>query len=373
MQRIERMLAAVAAGALSLAVAGSAGAQPECQATLGDYVYEDVNENGIQDGPDLGIDGVSVLLFDEFDALLATTLTVGGEYSFMDLCAGTYVVDVDDATIPAGYVPTIDGAGGNPEQDSSTAPIVVVLPGDATIETGVDFGYVSTESGCTGFIGNYVFEDVNANGVQDGPDGSVAGVRILLTDSDGNTFESISTGDTGYGFSGLCAGDYTVEVDGSSVPADLIPTVSNVGDDSMDSDGSPVFVTLASDSTVDMDVDFGFTLRTDECGLSMSAQAIPEVTGRRGLIDWLLCHGDHFVTYRYDLENSGPDLKNVAILDDDRGWVGYLWRLLEGETKTRWSFACVGETTVSQLTANASFVESGETCSASATATVTVP
>jgi len=372
MLQLERLLAATAAAALSLAVAGTAAAQPECQAVIGDYVYEDVNGNGLQDGPDLGIDGVGVQLFDDLGNPLATAVAVDGVYSFTGLCGGTYVVDVDDATLPAGFVPTVEGSGSDPEGDSSIPPIVVVLSGDAAIETSIDFGYVFSETGCTGFIGDYVFEDVNANGVQDAPDGALAGVRILLTDPDGETFESISDGVDGYGFTGLCAGDYTVSVDASTVPSDLVATASNVGDDAMDSDASPTVVTLASDDDFNSDVDFGFTLRTDECDLSMTATAIPEVIERTGLLDFL-CLGGHFVWYRYDLANGGPNLKNVAILDERRGWVGFLWYLLEGQSKTRWSYACVDRTTESRLTATGTSFDGADTCTASATATVTVP
>jgi hypothetical protein len=370
MQRIGRWVTTTVVTSLSLSVAASAAAQVECQARIADFVYEDVNRNGFRDGPDLGIDGVSVQLFDDHQNLLATTVTSSGVYSFAGLCERIYTVEVVEATLPFGFVASVDGSGS--EDESDTTPGRIVVSGANAVETAIEFGYLSSATGCNGFIGDYVFEDVNANGVQDGPDAGLGGVRVVLTDSGGNTQESISDPVDGYGFDELCAGDYTVAIDPGSVPAGFVATASNLGgNETMDSDGTPTLVTLNSDDAFDPDVDFGFSLQIDDCGMSIAATATPQL-GQDAPLDWA-CSGGHLVSFRYDLTNRGPDLQQVAILADGRGDVGSLSRLLDGQRETHSSFGCVDGSAVIHVTATGTLAGSGETCSASASATVTIP
>ena len=68
-----------------------------------------------------------------------------------------------------------------------------------------------------------------------------------------------------YRFEGLCARDYKVVVDGSTLPAGVIPTNQMVGDPSQDSNGSPAMVTLESDDDVDLTIDFGFCEIIEDC------------------------------------------------------------------------------------------------------------
>jgi hypothetical protein len=373
MQRIRRRLATRVVISLSLAVAAPATAQVACQAIVADFVYEDANGNGRRDGPDRGIDGVSVQLFDDHENLLATTRTSEGAFSFSGLCARTYGVEVVDATLPLGFVPSVAGTGNDPDDGSDGATGRIVVSGPGAVETDIDFAYVSSATGCHGFIGDYVFEDVNANGVQDGPDASLGGVRIVLTDSDGNSRESISDRIDGFGFDELCAGDYTIEIDTRSVPAGFVATASNLGgNETMDSDGSPTRITLNSDDAFDPDIDFGFSLQIAECGMSIAARATPKVIDPPDPLDWI-CYDGHLVYFHYDLTNNGPDLQQVAILDDDRGGVGSFSQLLDGQSETHSSFGCVEASAVIHVTATGTLAGSDETCSASATATVTIP
>ncbi|MDQ2695539.1 MAG: hypothetical protein M3Z21_09235 [Pseudomonadota bacterium] len=63
-------------------------------ARLGDFVWNDLNENGIQDPGEPGIDGVKVTLFDANTLqMVAMTLTAsGGQYLFDNLDPGDYIV-----------------------------------------------------------------------------------------------------------------------------------------------------------------------------------------------------------------------------------------------------------------------------------------
>ena len=73
---------------------------------IGDFVWWDANSDGIQDGGESGIDGVTVSLYydkngdgalDDGDIFISSTQTSGGgAYSFTNLADGDFVVVVDD-------------------------------------------------------------------------------------------------------------------------------------------------------------------------------------------------------------------------------------------------------------------------------------
>jgi uncharacterized repeat protein (TIGR01451 family) len=99
-------------------------------ASIGDRVWLDSDGDGVQDGGEPGIAGVTVELKDASLVVIATTVTdANGEYLFTGLFPGTYTVDVDDSTLPPGLILT----GG-------------VDPFSATLASGetnldADFGY----------------------------------------------------------------------------------------------------------------------------------------------------------------------------------------------------------------------------------------
>lgn len=113
-------------------------------ASIGDYVWHDVDGDGLQDeGPGAGLDGVTVRLYQDDgdgifepggdDVLLDTQVTAGdGLYLFDMLHAGDYWVDVDQTTVPPTMVLTV---GTDPR-------LVTVAYGEAY--RAADFGYART-------------------------------------------------------------------------------------------------------------------------------------------------------------------------------------------------------------------------------------
>jgi uncharacterized repeat protein (TIGR01451 family) len=104
-------------------------------AIAGDRVWMDVNGDGVQDGGEPGLDGVTVIL-KQGGSVEATAVTSGGGlYRFEDLYPGTYTIAVDPLTLPTDYQPSFDVDGlGTP----STAEVTVV---DGQLRADVDFGY----------------------------------------------------------------------------------------------------------------------------------------------------------------------------------------------------------------------------------------
>ncbi len=209
---------------------------------IGDTVWEDVNRNGVQDTGEVGIPNVRINLYQN-NVLIRTTQTepgATGYYLFNNLSAGTYVVDVDESTLPANYALT----------GSQTEPKTIALPAGGADLTA-DFGYYLLG---VGVIGDRVFYDRNGDGLPDNDaDPGINGVTVELYTGTcaarGNLLSTQTTsGDGDYLFTGLLAGDYCVEVGNSSVPAGYVITTNN----------DPLDVNLPTNSTVYRDADFGY-------------------------------------------------------------------------------------------------------------------
>lgn len=108
--------------------------------------------------------------------------------------------------------------------------------------------------GCTGAIGDFVWNDLNHDGVQQSGEPGLANVTLALSGPGGG---QLATTDASghYLFSNLCPGDYTVTVNGSTLPAGFVPTTALVPPPATDSNGSPAAVTLSGS---DLTIDFGF-------------------------------------------------------------------------------------------------------------------
>jgi len=66
------------------------------QNSVGNFIWEDSNKNGIQDKGERGIDGIKVYLLTEDKKRLSTTTTTnGGQYRFTNLSDGKYRIAVD--------------------------------------------------------------------------------------------------------------------------------------------------------------------------------------------------------------------------------------------------------------------------------------
>jgi hypothetical protein len=181
-------------------------------ASIGDYVWEDTNGNGIQDEAGTGIPGVTVELSGT-DGLGnsvsdSTTTDATGVYSFTDLVPGVYQLTFNT---PAGYTFTGQDAGGNDaldsDADTSTGQTTVTTLSAGENDDSWDAGLYRPAS-----IGDYVWEDTNADGDQDVGEPGIPGVTVELSGTDGlsNTVLLTTTTDaTGvYSFTNLVPGDY---------------------------------------------------------------------------------------------------------------------------------------------------------------------
>ena len=194
---------------------------------IGNRFWSDDDSDGIQDAGEVGIGGVTILLLDETNALIATTTTdAAGYYVFDNIPAGVYAVEVDDSTLPVRFnnIPTgeVDGDGDN------TTDLFVLAPGDVILID--DFGYNDPSAYD---IGNLIYIDSNVDGNFDVGELPLANVSVaLIEDTNANgvwdvgelpiaTTKTNALGN--YLFTGAGSGDYVVAItDTENVLNDLM-------------------------------------------------------------------------------------------------------------------------------------------------------
>ncbi|MFN0201684.1 MAG: SdrD B-like domain-containing protein [Bacteroidia bacterium] len=207
--------------------------------SIGNFVWNDLNNNGIQEANEPGIAGITVTLYaEDGTSVLDITSTDGlGYYIFNGLSAGNYVVGLSD--IPLGYSNSPVNQGGDDTKDSDIQPITnKTLPfslADNQANTDIDAGLYNPFA--TGAIGDFVWNDVNQNGVQENNEAGVSGVTVTLIDfSTGLPLGTTVSDDNGfYLFVGVPAGNYVLQF--NNIPAGFdFSTPNQGGDDTQDSD-----------------------------------------------------------------------------------------------------------------------------------------
>ncbi len=210
---------------------------------LGDYVWLDKNNNGLQDADEEGVNGLNVFLYDEFFNFLDVTITTfnqesghDGYYEFPEIEQGQYIL-VFDTTDPF----TTANVGGNPDVDSDvTSEFVNGSTGIITLDEGsqmfnVDAGISNVNLGQIGQVGDMVWEDLNKNGVYEFNEKGIDGVYIELIKENGEVFADTKTDLNGqYAFEDVPVGEYSIFVE---LPDDYEATIiDNSFDDESDSD-----------------------------------------------------------------------------------------------------------------------------------------
>lgn len=205
-------------------------------ASIGDTVFEDGDNDGVQDPDEVGIRNVSVTLIGADGADISTVFTdANGNYSFDDLPSGTYRIRIDT---PGGYAFSPQNAGDDRGADSDVDQATGVT-GPIEFDAGlgnrddIDAGLVPV-----GEIGDRVWSDIDADGIQDADEPGRSGIPVRLYDAGGRLVAQTETDPQGrYSFKNVPAGDYRVEID---VPDDaVVSPPKSGGDPTLDSDSDP--------------------------------------------------------------------------------------------------------------------------------------
>jgi hypothetical protein len=233
--------------------------QSATNASLGNFVWYDVNQDGIQDANEPGVGGVTVQLLDNAGSVERTTTTDAfGQYQFNDLTPNTpYRVRF---TLPTGYTFTTNNAGTNDYINSdagrggstaTTATSQVVSLASTQNNPSIDAGIYQTGSNTNGRIGDKVFYDNDNNGVANNDEAGVPGVTVKLYTNGadgipGNADDvlvatTVTDANGNYQFVNLGNGNYNVGF--MNLPSGYSFTTPNVGSgatpDANDSDVSP--------------------------------------------------------------------------------------------------------------------------------------
>ncbi|MEM7392830.1 MAG: SdrD B-like domain-containing protein, partial [Verrucomicrobiota bacterium] len=225
-------------------------------AELGNRVWEDLDGNGGQDPGEPGIANVSVQIYDESTNLMRTAVTdANGLYGFTNLYPSNVLVEF---LAPAGYVFTVEDAGPDEATDSdafASGFTAVRSLSPTERDQDLDAGLYRPAT-----IGNFAWEDLNNNGLQDPGEPGLPNVRFNLYDGSSNMVSTVLTDGSGvYSMSGLPPGGYTMEVE---PPVGAVIVAQNQGaDDSVDNDfdglGRTLNITLLS-ADMDSTCDAGF-------------------------------------------------------------------------------------------------------------------
>ncbi|MDD4652035.1 MAG: SdrD B-like domain-containing protein, partial [Methanothrix sp.] len=190
--------------------------------TIGDFVWIDLNENGIQDDGEPGISNIKVTLFSQDGQEIASTTTDGmGEYRFY-IKPGQYYIIFE---LPEGYYFTKSNEGTDPNKDSnpdSSGKTTVFQVNWSQPDLSLDAGIYGRAS-----LGDLVWKDVNKNGIQDQGEKGVGGVTVELLDAGGAVIDSdITDADGHYGFADLSPGIYRLRF---VLPANYVITIEKQG------------------------------------------------------------------------------------------------------------------------------------------------
>jgi len=225
-------------------------------------VFLDQNNNGVQNGADTGISGVTVELLNNANTLVATTTTDGsGNYSFTGLAPGNYAVlepiqpaNTSNGITTAGAVAN-GGTPGNATAVLTTPSVIggttkITLPPN-TASTGNNFAEIANGRSISG----KVFLDFDNSGTFNGTDYGLPTQTLNLTGSDVNgnpVTRTIVTGaDGSYTFASLPESNGT----GYTITQPNQPTGTGNGITTVGSTG-----TTATASTVPVSVISGINL-----------------------------------------------------------------------------------------------------------------
>ena len=199
--------------------------------SIGDLVWNDMDNDGVQDDDESGISGLAVKLLDCNNTVIDTTYTdEGGLYQFIDLAPGEYSLDFCDTT---GFIFTEQFVGSsdadsNADTATGMTECKTLMSGDELKDC--DAGLVELAT-----IGDFVWLDTNGDGIQGSEELGLENILMRLHSCDGSILATTSTDAIGfYEFANIEPGDYYI----SSIYTDeyeLSP--QNIGsDDGIDSD-----------------------------------------------------------------------------------------------------------------------------------------
>ncbi len=272
--------------------------------SLSGFVYNDLNNNGVKQAGEPGIQGATVTLTGNNDLgvpvnVVATTLA-DGSYSFAGIRpsgAGGYTIT---ETQPAGFLDgkdTIGTPGGTTGNDVFSNIVVV----SGTTGTNNNFGELAPSS-----LAGFVYVDANNDGIKQLGEPGIQGVTVTLTGNNdfGAPVSTVATtlADGSYSFANLRpsgAGGYTITETQPAAFLDGIDTIGTPGGSTANDIFSQIL--LASGIT-GANNNFGERIAAD---LALT-KAVNDPTPNVGEV----------ITYTLGLTNNGPSAGTAIVVSE---------------------------------------------------------
>lgn len=242
-------------------------------ASIGDQIFYDLNGDGDFDsGSDSGISGVTVTLLDSGGNPVATTITDNnGNYQFSGLPAGEFTISVTDGNnVLQGLTQTSEPGtldGGTACASCSSSNTLTIGLNSDNNQQDFGFSYI-TSGGGTGVIGDTIFLDTDNDGY-DANEG-IEGITVRLYNASNQVIDEVVTDESGnYRFMNLPAGDYTVEVDTTSLPDGGADWTNSIDPDTASPGDAKSTVTLIA-GEINLNQDFGFVYSAAGANISGS-------------------------------------------------------------------------------------------------------
>ena len=284
---------------------------------IGDFVWEDLDRDGIQEEGEPPLANVLVELFDSNrDYVSSTTTDANGRYFLEGVEPGIYFVKFNS---PSGFLTTLPGQG-----DSNLDSDVTITEFTPPIRLDVSESDFSIDAGffTNGSIGDFVWVD-DGDGIRQDDEPGLNNVEIELLNTDFEILAStISSDDGSYVFTNLPPDQYILNF---VLPEgfDYSP-INAVVDRTIDSDADPLtgmteVITLNSGQVIE-DYDAGFSAPCDytatiestdpNCGSQDGAISVA-IDGTSGPYDYVWSTGD----ITPSITDLGPGIYNLIITD----------------------------------------------------------
>ena len=247
---IEATIAGLASGTYTVTVTDANGCictsdyELNGPSKIGDFVFRDLDGDGIQDANETGVSNVGVTLSGSTgsgNVSLTTTTDLNGMYMFDGLLPGSYKLSFD---LPNTFGFSPANVGGNDQFDSDVNPATGMTEtfglSNDTYDDTRDAGLTPLDE--TTNLGNMVFFDTDRDGIMDAGETGIANVVVRLYDANTNSVVASETTDANgkYLFTDVEQGPYFIEFVKTTLPFGYVFSEADQGsDDALDSDADP--------------------------------------------------------------------------------------------------------------------------------------
>lgn len=176
------------------------------------FVWDDLNANGIQDANEPGLEGAFLSLYTDIGDYVGIAMTdESGNFMLDGIIPGAYYGAIQPPSSDYFISPMDQGSS---EYSNSDFDPDTNLNGISILRSGdISIGHFDAGLYLLASVGDFVFLDLNANGIQDTDEaGFPFPVGINIYDEDSQLLSTITSNETGfYIFEDLVPGSYELE------------------------------------------------------------------------------------------------------------------------------------------------------------------